>query len=275
MTWKKYFILILVLLLLAATVVQAFSTKLAKRRYEIVSPKVSAPVKIALITDLHNCLYGSRQAELVQAIEDESPNAVILAGDIIDDRNISNDNTIFLLEQIADKFPCYYVTGNHEIWKGNIEDTKQLFSDYGVTVLDGKSEVLDVNGQKINICGVDDPDIGAEFWDQLSSALNGINLDDFTILAAHRPELIENYLSYDYDLILSGHAHGGQWRLPGLINGLYAPNQGWFPKYAGGLYPFQNATMVVSRGLAKNLNKIPRIFNRPEAVFINIVPQQP
>jgi predicted MPP superfamily phosphohydrolase len=91
-----------------------------------------------------------------------------------------------------------------------------------------------------------------------------------TVLLAHRPEYIDSYLDYDFDLILSGHAHGGQWRIPLLINGLYAPNQGWFPKYAGGRYELGNSTFIVSRGLAKESVRVPRIFNPPELVVIDI-----
>ena len=92
----------------------------------------------------------------------------------------------------------------------------------------------------------------------------------FTLLLAHRPEFFDVYTQYDFDLVLSGHAHGGQWRIPGLINGLFSPNQGWFPKYAGGRYGEDGTIMIVSRGLANNVGAIPRIFNPPELVVVEI-----
>ena len=93
------------------------------------------------------------------------------------------------------------------------------------------------------------------------------------VLLAHRPENIKCYLQYPFDLIVSGHAHGGQWRIPGLLNGLYAPHQGLFPRYAGGRYDFDGATFLVSRGLARESTRVPRIFNRPELVIVDILPK--
>ena len=96
---------------------------------------------------------------------------------------------------------------------------------------------------------------------------------NFNVLLAHYPEQIEYYRSFGkFDLILSGHAHGGQWRIPGILNGLYAPNQGLFPEYAGGRYDFEDSVMIVSRGLSRTKEIIPRIFNNPELVIIDIVP---
>ena len=92
--------------------------------------------------------------------------------------------------------------------------------------------------------------------------------DHFTVLLSHRPELFENYVSRAFDLVLCGHAHGGQWRIPGVLNGLYAPQQGLFPLYAGGKYEKGSTTMIVSRGLAKETTPIPRIFNPPELVVV-------
>ena len=94
--------------------------------------------------------------------------------------------------------------------------------------------------------------------------------EDFSVLLFHRPENPEEYASLGFDLVLSGHAHGGQWRIPGILNGIYAPHQGFFPKYAGGRYEIENTVMIVSRGLAKESNAVPRIFNRPEIVVIDI-----
>ena len=93
---------------------------------------------------------------------------------------------------------------------------------------------------------------------------------NYTILLSHRPELFEHYVSRGFDLVLCGHAHGGQWRIPRILNGLYAPNQGLFPQYAGGQYDSDATTMIVSRGLARESTRLPRIFNRPELVLVEI-----
>ncbi len=94
--------------------------------------------------------------------------------------------------------------------------------------------------------------------------------DYYTVLLSHRPEFFELYTEYNFDLVLSGHAHGGQWRIPYILNGLYAPNQGVFPKYAGGEYTENNTTMIVSRGLARESTLLPRFYNRPELVIIDL-----
>lgn len=142
--------------------------------------------------------------------------------------------------------------------------------------MEGSFDTVDVRGQKLNICGISDPDclryteLNYSIPNQLKDAAVASENGNYSILLAHRPELINTYLHYDFDLILSGHAHGGQWRLPGIINGLFAPNQGFFPRYAGGQYKFDNSSMIVSRGLARESTRIPRIFNRPELVMIEI-----
>ncbi|MEL7656599.1 MAG: metallophosphoesterase, partial [Bacillota bacterium] len=173
----------------------------------------------------------------------------------------------------AEKYPCYYVSGNHEFWSMKIDAIKQMITGCGITIREGQSDPVTINEQLINICGVDDAEIGeSNFIQQIENAGGQTDPDLYTIFIAHRPEYIDTYLQYDFNLILSGHAHGGQWRIPGILNGLLAPNQGFFPKYAGGLYEFSDKTFIVSRGLAKESTRIPRIFNPPELVIIDIVP---
>jgi hypothetical protein len=127
----------------------------------------------------------------------------------------------------------------------------------------------------MSIGGIDDPEEfindGEMFYKQLENIEEEEKNDDcFSILLAHRPIHIKTYLQYDFDLVLSGHEHGGQWRIPGILNGLYAPDEEWFPQYAGGSYTFDNGEMIVSRGLARESTRVPRIFNRPELVIIEV-----
>ncbi len=254
------------LALLAALIMFAASSALVTVKYQISTDKVKKPIKLALVSDLHSCDYKN---ELVKAIAAQKPDAVLLAGDIFDDV-LPHDNAKEFVRQIAG-YPCYYVTGNHEIWSGEASYLKRFMRELGVTVLDGQCATLCVNEQIINICGIDDPasDSGL-LADMLEKAQSAADSARFTVLLTHRPELIEEYLKYAFDLILAGHAHGGQWRLPGLINGLFAPNQGLFPKYAGGEYTFFDKAMIVSRGLARESTRVPRIFNRPELVIVEI-----
>ena len=140
---------------------------------------------------------------------------------------------------------------------------------------------MEVNGSWIAVCGVDDPYAWADsygfteraegsFREQVSQAAAQAEEGTYTILLAHRPELLDVYSQYDFDLVLAGHAHGGQWRIPGILNGLWAPNQGLFPAHAGGRYEQDGTVMIVSRGLARESTWVPRWYNRPELVIIDL-----
>lgn len=175
---------------------------------------------------------------------------------------------------------CFFVTGNHEQRTGKLEAIKKMFTAYGVTVLSGETRTVDVCGQLLDIGGVDDPtvftrsrfvkQIPARWERQLDACRAKLTTGRYSILLSHRPELTRRYRASSFDLVLAGHAHGGQVRLPGLVNGLLAPHQGFFPRYAGGRYRLGPTTMIVSRGLC--LNHLPRIFNPPELVMIHLLP---
>lgn len=261
------------LLLLTAA---ALDPRLKIQHYAMESGKITRPVRIALITDLHSCAYGDQEETLIHAIWEQNPDIILLGGDICDDK-LPRANTEALLKGIADDYPCFYVTGNHEYWSRDIDSILALFQSHQVEILSGTYQTMEINGQKLNICGISDPaqmkytDTDFGWTDQLEALKEVHQNGAYTLLLAHRPEKIENYLSGHYDLILAGHAHGGQWRIPGLVNGLYAPNQGLFPKYAGGRYDFGKTTMIVSRGLARETTAIPRIFNRPELVILDLI----
>ena len=262
------------------------------RKYSIEEEEIETPIRIALVTDLHSCYYGENQSELIDAIDAENPDVILLSGDIFDDVK-EDTNTELFLAGIAGRYPIYYVTGNHECWGGKYRFDKQMaiLEKYSIPVLSGETQTLTVNGEAISLCGVDDPDVYMvntdseqdpegyiqaqtnkedTFLSQISAVSDTVSEDSYTILLSHRPEYYENYTEYDFDLVLCGHAHGGQWRIPLLLNGLYAPHQGIFPKYAGGRYDAEEMTMIVSRGLARETTRVPRIFNRPELVVIDL-----
>lgn len=244
----------------------AADTGLAVPRYEIASDKIKKPLRIVLLTDFHSSSYGKDQQVLTDVIDRQSPDIILLAGDIAE--NIRpHKHTEELLSQIGKKYPCFYTVGNHEEWSGECEKIKEMFRAYGVTVLEGDSEILDFEGQKIRISGADNSLPSEQYKACVDSAGDGI----FTVFMSHRPDLVNMYSDKGFDLVVSGHAHGGQVRIPWLLNGLYAPNQGFFPKYAGGRYLLaDNSTeMIVSRGLCKNV--LPRVFDPPEVVVIDIV----
>lgn len=278
----------LVILILA---LMAFDVRLKTVHYEIESEKVENGVRIALITDLHSCKYGKDQKKLISALEKQNPDVVLLGGDIFDDE-LSPENTKKFISGIADKYPCYYVTGNHEFMCSDdiFLSYMNFLEEKGVTILKGSAETIEINGEKINICGIDDPSLrvvggyndfvggartvdgkGDYDWVGQLDILDEIAQNgNYTLLLTHRPERFEKYTEYDFDLVLSGHVHGGQWRIPLLLNGVYSPSEGFFPDYTGGEYKDGSMTMIVSRGLARETTIVPRIFNRPELVIIDI-----
>lgn len=270
---------LLILCVLIAIVLLAFDTRLKIVEYTVETDKITSPLCISLVTDLHSCKYGSGQKNLIDAINAQKPDIVLFGGDICDDV-IPHNNTELVLKEIANKYPCFYVSGNHEYWSKEIDKIKEMFRAYGVKVLEGSCEVISINGNKINICGIDDPDAEKytdnkeTLYQQLEACKKAYDNKYYTILLAHRPCYIKTYFEHDFDLVLSGHAHGGQWRIPGILNGLYAPDEGWFPKYAGGRYEVNGSTMIVSRGLARESTRVPRIFNHPELVTVILKPKK-
>ncbi|MBR6708159.1 MAG: metallophosphoesterase [Clostridia bacterium] len=278
-------LLLLVLLLIAA------DARLLIRTYTVEADEIETPVRLALVTDLQSCRYGETQSALINAIDAQNPDLILLVGDIFDDV-LDDTNTILFLAGISGRYPCYYVTGNHECWSGkdNFARKMAILEKYNISILSGEVDSLTVRGETVNICGVDDPEIYMintdmeedpqtyiqaqthkedTFAEQLACVSDAAD-GGYTLLLSHRPEYFELYAEFAFDLVLCGHAHGGQWRIPFLLNGLYAPHQGLFPTYAGGRYEVDGMTMIVSRGLARETTFVPRIFNRPELVIIEL-----
>jgi predicted MPP superfamily phosphohydrolase len=251
-----------------------YYSKLTVRRYVLATPKLKRPVRLAHVSDLHGCLYGNAQEELLAAIDGLAPHAVAMTGDIIDERR-ARDGVRAFLRGILGKYPAYYVFGNHEARLAAPKKYRAALKAAGVTVLSGGHAVLETSTDALTICGIDDPELCGEaaFRAQLRKAFAGAAGGSLRVLLTHRPEKLGLYAGYPCDLALAGHAHGGQFRLPGLVNGLYAPNQGVFPRHAGGLYVRDGVTMIVSRGLARESTPlVPRVFNPPELVLVELVP---
>lgn len=234
-------------------------------------PSAFSGYKIAQISDLHNAQFGNENAMLIRLLKEASPDIIVITGDIVDSTHTDMDTAIAFVRNIVKIAPCYYVTGNHEAWLGSdYNELENALIDEGVIVLHDEAVTLEKEGQAIQMIGVDDPDFSYIAADKIISAkLEHINItQEFTIMLSHRPELFDSYVENEIDLVLSGHAHGGQVRIP-LIGGLIAPNQGLFPKYDAGVYSEGNTTMVVSRGIGNSVIPI-RINNRPEIVLIEL-----
>lgn len=274
---KKHWWILPVLAILVVLTLIALDERLTLRTYTVASPKLTAEVRLAVVTDFHS---SDNADDVVAMVASCAPDAVLLVGDLFDDdtQNRPTERTLSLMRQLSAQYPCYYVSGNHEAWTGEMDALYQQTEEAGVTVLRMSSGVLTVRGQRIALCGIPDPyemvfSGAPDTEEQLRQAFEDVDSADFTVLLAHRPELLAKYAQFPLDLVVSGHAHGGQVRIPGVLNGLYAPNQGWFPKLAGGAYTQDGTTLIVSRGLAVR-TRLPRIFNRPEVVLVRCVPAE-
>lgn len=274
---KKHWWILPVLAILVILALIALDERLILRTYTVASPKLTAEVRLAVVTDFHS---SDNADDVVAMVASCAPDAVLLVGDLFDDdtQNRPTERTLSLMRQLSAQYPCYYVSGNHEAWTGEMDALYQQTEEAGVTVLRMSSGVLTVRGQRIALCGIPDPyemvfSGAPDTEEQLRQALEDVDSADFTVLLAHRPELLAKYAQFPLDLVVSGHAHGGQVRIPGVLNGLYAPNQGWFPKLAGGAYTQGGTTLIVSRGLAVR-TRLPRIFNRPEVVLVRCLPAE-
>ncbi len=277
--WKRPLLDLFLLALLLA--LPGLYSGLKLRRYQLNESALNGHLRIAFITDLHNSRYGRDMKKLLDALEEAEPSLILLGGDLFEDDSIGR-NTLAFLNGLPQDIPCYYVTGNHECRSDPslfIEEMK-LLESFGIIRLEGSPLTLEINGVCFNLCGVDDPKAHDQpavagsnsysgFYGQLRSSAKVLENGLYTILLAHRPEQIDVYASFGFDLVLAGHAHGGQWRIPGLLNGIYAPDQGFFPEYTGGIYQSGDTSMLVSRGLARRRYVIPRFYNRPELVILD------
>lgn len=235
--------------------------------------------KIAHISDYHNTYNKFLNDAVLLSLKEEKPDVIFLTGDLVDCRKTDIEKGIDFVTKIIEIAPVYYVTGNHECnisidsqsaFDNMIEDLEKL----GVEVLRGEaSEIILPNKEKINVFGIDDPYFHCGSASEIKYATDSlcsfleVNKKEFNILLAHHPEQIEIYSQYGFDLVYSGHAHGGQGRLFGL--GLIAPDQGFFPKYTSGLYEENGTKLIVSRGIGNSIAPV-RIFDRPHLIYTTI-----
>ncbi|WP_164669817.1 metallophosphoesterase [Virgibacillus doumboii] len=228
--------------------------------------------RIVHLSDLHSKTFGENQSRLVEQVKNENPDLIVFTGDLIDKRDFNKEPGITLLKKMVSIAPTYFVTGNHELLSEDYPSLEKDLESVGVTVLSNTAETIQWNGDTITIMGVGDPvnagDANAQ-KDAVSQSIRSMEtISDFTILLSHRPELFSIYQDNQIDVTFTGHAHGGQFRLP-FAGGLVAPNQGFFPKYAAGKYAENGSVMIVSRGLGNSI--IPqRLFNRPEVVSVTL-----
>lgn len=228
--------------------------------------------KIAHVSDLHNAVFGRKNEKLLSLIRAAKPDIIAITGDLIDSRHTDIDSALAFVEAAAEIAPVYYVTGNHES-RLDFDEIEPRLIAAGARVLRNEAEDIGRGGERIRLAGIDDPSFirtGGTAEERTAAELEqlGDGGGTFTVLLAHRPELVEVYAEYGAGLVLSGHAHGGQVRLP-LLGGLYAPGQGLLPEYDSGLYSLGETQMVVSRGLGNSVAPL-RVNNRPELVIVTL-----
>lgn len=241
-------------------------------------PLASLPVpadglRIAQVSDLHAADFGTFQDRLISGVESAQPDLIALTGDLVDYRTADLTGVLDVAERLRAIAPTYMVLGNHEADSPRLSALLTGLEERGVVVLRDESTTVQVAGAEVTLIGLDDPRVRAAAGlpaRDPAALLAALSPQEsaLTILLAHRPELFERYLGEGIDLVLSGHAHGGQVRVPG-IGGLYAPHQGWLPELSEGVHERRDTTMVISRGLGNSIAGV-RVNDPRELVLIDL-----
>lgn len=238
-------------------------------------PEEFSGYRIAHVSDLHNQEMGENNETLLSILKDAKPDMIAITGDIIDSRSTDVEIALSFAKEAVKIAPCYYVTGNHESRVSEYDDLMEGLEACGVVVLDDSRVEIEKDGAHIVLCGLQDPSFQTDYLLGDSKSIADAKLQymleeemEYTILLSHRPELFDTYVKNKVDLVLSGHAHGGQFRLP-IIGGLVAPNQGFFPKYDAGLFAEKDTNMIISKGVGNSIIPI-RVNNRPEVIIVEL-----
>lgn len=267
----------LVLLLLAAAVwgfCWINNNWLQTTEYTLASdelPEAFDGKRIVQVSDLHNAEFGEGQSRLIEKVEAAEPDAIFLTGDLVDSNRYDLEVSLTLVEALVEMSDVYFVMGNHEVASNKIDEITEALEARDVHVLMNDAVEWELDGEVIQIAGINDPlyniNLAEEEFTRQALDETGLS-DDFTLLLAHRPEMIRVYAEEKIDLVFSGHAHGGQVRFPGL-GGLIAPGQGWFPTMTQGVFERADTQLVLSRGIGNSGFPL-RLFNLPEIVAVTL-----
>ena len=238
-------------------------------------PQAFDNYKIAQVSDIHCDRVGHSDLSFIKKIKDFNPDIIVITGDVLDSYNNDMDIAYNILSQLAIIAPCYFVSGNHELrLPKEYEQLINRMKKLNITYMHNSNLLITKNNESINLVGVEDYNFFKN-EDNLNHRANFIETlkelyspDHFNILLSHRPEKFPIYADIKYDLIFSGHAHGGQWRIP-FVGGIFSPSQGFFPKYTNGNYVLKDSTLIVSQGLGNSSFPI-RINNRIELVLATL-----
>lgn len=243
--------------------------------------------RIVQISDLHNVKFGKNNQKLVDRIRECEPDMIVLTGDLVDSNHTNVDRAVQFVDEIVKICPVYYVTGNHEYWleKSEYDELMDGLVSAGVVILDNQVVEISRGDAKFRLVGLDDRSLADGTLEALLSdesirnnqaEQKGETADnedsgekELTVVLAHEPQYLARYAGTGVDLVLSGHAHGGQFRLP-FVGGIVAPDQGFLPEYTAGEYYMNGTEMIVSRGLGNSVIPV-RLFNYPEIVCVDLV----
>ena len=234
--------------------------------FEYKTNKVNRDYRIVHLSDYHS----NNKIDVAEAVVNLNPDLIVFTGDLIDRRRYDIDSAMLLIDELKHICSIYYISGNHEAWSGHYDEVKEELIKRNVFVLEDNSYTYD----DLNIVGLKDFGFGlkdgtnTEITDIKSRVMkNNVVKNHLNILLVHRPELLKEYSKYDYNIIFSGHAHGGQFRF--FNRGLYSPNQGILPKYTSGRHEMNGSTLFISRGLGNSRFPI-RIFNNFEIIVVDV-----
>ncbi|MCL2695315.1 MAG: metallophosphoesterase [Clostridiales bacterium] len=274
----KICVLLLLVLALAAEIYRSQCT-LTVTHYEVASAKITSPITIVHLSDLHNRQFGRDNTKLIALVAALEPDLIIISGDMLTYTKNNRTVPVALVEGLAPIAPVYYGYGNHEQYFERDFDT-DLTPDLeaaGATVVELRYHDTEIAGNRVRIggaCGyIIDDNLHGFWWPQQNFMRAFGDTDDMKILIAHRPEGLlfwGGMETYDTDLIFSGHRHGGQMRLP-LLGGVFTPESGFFPGYTEGLFEIGGGTLILSRGLGSG-TIVPRLNNVPEVICVKLVP---
>lgn len=255
------------------------NTALELNTYTVSSPRLPKSFdgyRIAHVSDLHNAQMGDHNETLLTMLREAQPDMIAITGDLVDSRHLDMDTGLDFIREVAQIAPCYYVTGNHEArLTAEYKTLKAEMESAGITVLEDASTRITLEGESITLIGMQDPSFHGVYKTENIEKLADEQLtqlhtdhDAYTLLLFHRPSFFETYAKHEVDLVLSGHMHGGQFRLP-YVGGLYTPSHGFFPDYDAGRYTQGNTTMLVSRGIGNSVFPF-RFNNRPEILLVTL-----
>lgn len=241
-------------------------------RYEVASQKLPESFdgfKIVQLSDLHGAEFGEDGMGLVEKVKELEPDIIALTGDFVTD-----EGDLAAVKKLAGRLtelcPVYFVSGNHEFGSGLAIKVRNILERAGVKYLSNEYLTISRGEDEILLGGVEDPLAYADMLspDELAQKMNDAAPDAFKILLGHRNYWMTEYPELPVDLIFCGHAHGGLIRIPG-VGGLIGTDRRLFPDFDAGEYNNGRYTLIVSRGLGNSVS-IPRIFNRPEIVCVEL-----